>query len=223
MVRDIPVCFVGTLNPTWNPERVALLASLRERIPIEVRTGSYVGTFNRSQIALNQSCSNDLNFRTFQAMACGALLLTERIGNGLTDLFQEGHHYVGYERGNLEEIVAAVDYYRRRPAERTAIAEAGYRRGREARTSRHRAERLLQQLRRHDLSSMIASRRARMVDIQASLGMVYEAAWKRCIRVAMRCPPGSASLERYRRIGRRYGALAAKIRGDLSSLLERAS
>ena len=221
--RDIPVCFVGTLNAQWNPARVALIESVRARIPLEVRTGPYVEPFNRSQIVLNQCAANDLNFRTFQAMACGAMLLSERIGNGLSELFQEGRHLAGYDRDAVDQIVEAVHRYQRQASERVAIAEAGHHAVRAAHTSRHRAERILRLLADHDLSARIIKRRRCMGSIQASLGTVYEIAWRRCIQAALRFAPDSPDFTRYRGMARRYGALAAKIRGDLTGLLERAS
>src|SRR5262249_28494967 len=73
------LCFVGTLNPQWNPARVHLIEELRRRMPIHVASGDYVRPFNDSRVVLNQCVANDVNFRTFQALSCGSLLLMERV------------------------------------------------------------------------------------------------------------------------------------------------
>lgn len=221
--RDIPLSFVGTLNAQWNPDRVRLLEALRRRMPIHVQSGAYLDPFNRSQLVLNQSVANDVNFRTFQAMACGALLLTERVGNGLGDLFQEGRHYLGYDRGQVDQIVERVEYYRSRPAEREAIADAGYRQVLAAHTSRHRAERILESLARCDLSAMIEMRRARLLEVQSCLATVYDMAWRRYLQAAMRHEPGSSAFGQLCLVARRYRGLAEMIRGEFDRLIESAA
>jgi len=51
------------------------------------------GCTSRCKIVLNLPLADDLNFRTFEAMSCGALLLTPKIANGQEVLFREGVHY----------------------------------------------------------------------------------------------------------------------------------
>ncbi len=220
--RDLPLTFVGTLNPKWNPDRVALIEALRRKMPIHVQSGPYVELFNRSQMVLNQNAANDVNFRTFQAMACGAVLLTERIGNGLSELFQEGVHYVGYDRGQVDQIVEAVAAYRDRPTEGEAIAEAGYRRVMEAHTSRHRAERILEVLARCDVSSMVASRRHRLLDVQGCLITVYDMAWRRYLQGAMVYEPGTPGFVQLSGVAGQYRALADRIRAEFDRLIREA-
>ncbi|WP_368076627.1 glycosyltransferase [uncultured Desulfovibrio sp.] len=38
-------------------------------------------------MTLNQKAFSEVNFRCFEAMACGAALLMEQCGNGLDELF----------------------------------------------------------------------------------------------------------------------------------------
>ncbi len=80
--RDIPVSFVGTLGGRFNKEREPFLKSFKRECPLLILSGDYVPVFNRSRLVLNQSAAGECNFRMFQAMACGALLLTEDTGNG---------------------------------------------------------------------------------------------------------------------------------------------
>jgi hypothetical protein len=137
------VSFVGTLDPRLNAARVALVEALQPRLPLHVAAGDYVPVFTRSRIVLNQTVKGDLNARVFEAMACGAMLLTERTGNGLLDLFREGEDLVTYPRGDVEAVVAAARRYLAAGDERAAIAERGRTRVRAAHLESHRARELL--------------------------------------------------------------------------------
>src|SRR5437867_5344045 len=88
--------FAGTVDPATRPKRAAIVACLRERFGLETfgesvekrLTWEEMGAlFASSKIVLNESILGDLNFRVFEATACAALLLTERIDSGLVDRF----------------------------------------------------------------------------------------------------------------------------------------
>jgi len=98
--RDVPVSFVGTVEGSINKGRKLFLSDFKKRHPLFVTQGNYVPIFNRSRIVLNQSAAGELNFRVFEAMACGAALLTEDVNNGLEDLFTDGESVLLYPRGN---------------------------------------------------------------------------------------------------------------------------
>jgi len=55
--------------------------------------------YQEARIVVCESLLGDLTFRIFERMGCGALVLTERIGNGLTALFTPGIHLEGGSRG----------------------------------------------------------------------------------------------------------------------------
>lgn len=79
---------------------------------------------SRMKIVVNVSHDNDIDAIVFEAMACGAMLLTERIrGNGLEDLFTDGRHLVTFD--SVEDLVAKVRHYLAHEEERKAIARAG--------------------------------------------------------------------------------------------------
>ncbi len=50
--------------------------------------------YARARVVFNQHVSNDLNFRVFEAMACGRALLTDAQTNGQYELFEDDRHYV---------------------------------------------------------------------------------------------------------------------------------
>lgn len=209
--RDLDFCFVGTLDRTLNPSRAELIERLRERIPIHARSGSYREIFNRSKIALNQSVAGDLNFRTFEIMACGALLLTERIGNGLDELLRDGEHLVLYDKGDADQIAELASYYLAHPAEREAIAENGQREVRRAHGGIHRAQRILEVLERDAIHTpfRVERRLAVLPEIQREMVTLFEFASKvygaRAETAANRAPF-------YRNMGGRFNAVAAAMR-----------
>jgi hypothetical protein len=98
--RDVPISFVGTVEGSINKQRKLFLNDFKKRHPLFVTQGDYVPIFNRSRVVLNQSAAGELNFRVFEAMACGAALLTEDVGNGLKDLFADGESVLLYPRGD---------------------------------------------------------------------------------------------------------------------------
>jgi hypothetical protein len=124
--RDLDVAFVGQLKAATTGRALTIqrLANrykmnepkyyLREEIP---------GVYARAKIVLNMPLADDLNFRTFEAMSCGAMLLTRRVNNGQELLFQEGVHYAAY--ADEQEMFEKIDYYLAHPAERKGIAAAG--------------------------------------------------------------------------------------------------
>lgn len=133
--RDIPMSFVGTVEGSINTARKPFLQAVRAGCPLLVRSGDYVPVFGRSRLVLNQSAAGEVNFRVFQAMVCGAALLTEDTDNGLRDLFEPGRDLLVYPRG---EAKAAAAVARQALAPENAQALAGLaRRGRDAVLARH--------------------------------------------------------------------------------------
>jgi Glycosyl transferases group 1 len=126
-VREFDLGFVGKLGQpnTWRND---VLSTILPRY----RTNNYntfyppramADVYGNSKIVLNTSINGDVNMRLFEALASGALLITDRIKNGLNELFVEGEHYVGY--ATIEEAIEKIDYYLVNAEERMRIASAG--------------------------------------------------------------------------------------------------
>ncbi|MDP3089390.1 MAG: glycosyltransferase [Nitrospira sp.] len=213
--REIPLSFIGTLDAARNPDRVDLILRLQTQYPIVVQSGPYDEIFNRSMMVLNQSVANDVNLRTFEAMACGALLLTERVGNGFSDLFQDRTHCALYEKGNVDHIIEITDYYRAHPAERKAIARQGYEAVMAAHTSLHRAQALLDTVARQPLHEFVAKRQMRQAPIRWSLASVYESAARTYDQAAARAGE-DIRRHHFLKISEQYDTLARTIRGQLN-------
>ena len=123
--RTYGATFVGTMNPKLNLERVVFFEQLKRKAPVEVLTGEYTSIFSRSTVVINQTVKGDLNFRVFEAMLSGALLITEKTGNGLLDLFTDGTHLVTYARGDADDAAEKIAYYVAHPDEALAIGSRG--------------------------------------------------------------------------------------------------
>jgi glycosyltransferase involved in cell wall biosynthesis len=131
--------FVGNVNAKLNPGRVKFFEELQKLTPIHIQQGAYWEVFPLAEIMVNQTVKGDLNFRVFEAMMCGPLLLTEKTSNGLLDLFTDGEHLVTYERGNAQAAADIANNLLCDPARRNRIAEAGRTEVLAKHTAQHRA------------------------------------------------------------------------------------
>ena len=104
--------------------------------------------YSRSKIVFNKSINGDLNMRFFEGLAAGALVVTDRIGNGLADVACEGEHYVGYS--SIEEAIAVIRHYLAYDGEREAIARRGQAHAFTHHTYARRMARILEAVRRPD-------------------------------------------------------------------------
>lgn len=124
--RDIPVAFVGTLGHPNNPARAPFMGAFRKLCPLALLSGDYRPVFARSRIVLNQTAFSELNYRCFQAAACGAALLMERCGNGLEEIFTPGETILPPYVRNDAAHAAGIARAAMADADRTAeIAAAG--------------------------------------------------------------------------------------------------
>jgi hypothetical protein len=131
--------FVGTLNRQLNPKRVAFFEALAKLVPITFQTGDFAQIFPYSEIVTNQTVKLDLNFRVFEAMMSGALLLTEKTGNGLFDLFQDNHHFITYTHDDPKEAAEKIQWALEHPQMMREIARNGRDEVLKKHTATHRA------------------------------------------------------------------------------------
>ncbi|NMC64222.1 MAG: glycosyltransferase family 1 protein [SAR324 cluster bacterium] len=135
--------FVGNLNAKLNPDRVAFFEALKKEVPILATTGEYWKIFPFSEIVVNQTVKGDLNFRVFETMMCGALLLTEYAPNGLFEIFKEGVHLVTYEKNNVQSAAQKIRELLADLPKTRKIAQAGREEVIAHHLPKHRAEFLL--------------------------------------------------------------------------------
>ena len=136
--------FVGTLNKKLNPQRVDFINKLKEQAPLTVLNQPYWEVFPFSEIVLNQTVKGDLNFRIFEAMRCGAALITEQSANGLNELFTPDVHLVTYEKNNVEQAAALVKELLANKPRCRELAAAGREEVMSKHLAKHRAQKILE-------------------------------------------------------------------------------
>lgn len=143
--RDLDLGFVGKIGEPGTDRHLVLSRVLshyntnaldRRYTPWEMGE-----LYSRAKIVFNKSIGGDVNMRVFEALASGALLVTDRIGNGLDELFTEGLHYVGYD--SVDEAIIQIDHYLSNGDARLRIAHAGQALLRNKHTYDARLERIL--------------------------------------------------------------------------------
>jgi spore maturation protein CgeB len=127
VARDLEIAFIGQLFDDSH-ERRRIVGRLSERWRMNEQRlylqDEIPGIYSRAKIVVNLPLADDLNFRTFEALSCGALLLTRRIANGQELLFKEDVHYVAFD--DEPELFAKVEHYLSHEAERARIADQGH-------------------------------------------------------------------------------------------------
>ena len=125
--KTIDVCFRGTFDPALNPNRVTFFKELAEKMPIDYGSGEYTKSYPLAKIVINQAVKADLNFRVFETLMSGALLITPEGATGLDALFTAGDDLVTYLPGSVDDAAAKLAHYlahdeaRTRPWQRRAI------------------------------------------------------------------------------------------------------
>jgi hypothetical protein len=97
--------------------------------------------YSQSKIVFNTSIAGDVTMRVFEGTACGALVLTDSVANGFSELFQVGREIVTY--ADDTDLLQKITYYLEHDEEREAIARAGQKRTLEQHTYGHRAKAML--------------------------------------------------------------------------------
>ncbi len=107
MPKEWDLLFVGNVDAELTPQRKIFLDDVAKRISgLHITKGRFSQLFPRAKVVLNIAERGDLNFRVFEALACGACLLTPKIEQGLFDIFEDGVHLMTYEANNPEDLVA---------------------------------------------------------------------------------------------------------------------
>ncbi len=120
------VAYVGRLQEDPHDRRKALLQTVQDRFPNSV-VGQHwpkemARIYAQSKIVVNACVNNDVNMRVFEAMASGALLITDE-AEGLEDLFEDGIHCVIYRKD--EDLPGLIEKYLADDGAREAIARTG--------------------------------------------------------------------------------------------------
>lgn len=121
------VLFVGKVDPAVNPERHTFFSKLAPLISgLHVTSGAYRELFPQAKIVLNHSISNDLNFRVFEALGCGACLVTPFVGHGLEEMFARDRDLFIYDQNDLTALSALLKTLLASPERRRTVAAQGH-------------------------------------------------------------------------------------------------
>jgi glycosyltransferase involved in cell wall biosynthesis len=157
--------FVGKVDAVLTPRRHAALKSLNRELPgLEVRQGKFHELFPQAKVVLNFCDLDDLNFRVMEALACGAALLTPRIGHGQDDLFGHGKDLWLYDQstdgGDVTDLLRQLHRLLADDALRARLARNGQAKVNAHHRASHRATAFTDWLRNHDWRALIAKRQA---------------------------------------------------------------
>lgn len=119
---------IGFVGNTRYGDRARRLALLAQQFSVSDYRRAYSkeefpAIYAQSKLVFNNSIGGDLNMRVFEALASGSMLITDRIGNGQDELFQEGVDLVTYS--DDRQLIEKVDYYLAHDLEREEIARNG--------------------------------------------------------------------------------------------------
>jgi len=136
------ICFVGSVQPSWQYKRVQRLDKLFKQFPNFYFGNKYFREITKkyaeSRIVFNSAHSTDINMRVFEAMCSGSFLLTDK--QEWHDLFVPGVHFDDYTD---KDMIDKVIFYLYDEEKRERIAEAGKKLVLEKHTYEHRAKEIL--------------------------------------------------------------------------------
>jgi hypothetical protein len=136
--RKSQLSFVGKVDASLNPERFELLNSLKKQgLPLEVVAGNYVPVYSQSQAVLNQVAYNDLNYRFFEAVGCGAVLFQQNISHSLEDILIPNVDFLVWH--SVNDIEALWKDLQNNPSLAEKMAWSAFSKIQNYHTSKHRA------------------------------------------------------------------------------------
>jgi len=148
--RKIDVGFVGHLSTFYNPKRTFYLEYLASKIPLTVKTETYENEmsnfYSQCKIVFNLSVTPGINMRTFEALACGTLLVQNASCTDIPNHFINGQDLVLYR--SPKEAVDLIRYYLAHPKERERIARAGQKKALKNHIYQKRAEQFIKIIRK---------------------------------------------------------------------------
>ncbi len=135
--------FVGTINQETTPKRKIFLDQLQKNMGrIHCTQGKYAELFPQGRVILNYCELGDLNFRVFEALACGSCLVTPQVGHGFNELFTHAKDLYCYDFENVDDAHKKILYLLEREEVRKELQEQGLDTVNQGHRATHRAQSL---------------------------------------------------------------------------------
>lgn len=164
--KEWDIVFVGHINKETTPGRAIYMERLKERLPgLQLMTGNYRELFARARLVLNYAERGDLNFRVFEALGCGACLITPEVGHGQAELFEDDRDFLLYDQDNMSGLIEVVNRALLRPEHCREIALSGLAKVDQGHRARHRAARMDAWIKSMPVTEMVTDRLAQARDL----------------------------------------------------------
>lgn len=142
--HEFEVGFVG--NVAGESERLRRLELLEKHFKMNdwraTRPKEEIAeVYSRSRVVFNASVGGDLNMRVFEALGCGATLITDKIQNGQDELFEDGTHLLEYS--DDDEMLEKIHWCLAHEDDAREIARQGHELVLEKHTYDHRCEEII--------------------------------------------------------------------------------
>ena len=127
--------------------------------------------YSQSRIVFNTSIASDVTMRVFEGTACGALVLTDSVANGLDELFEIGCEVITY--ANDADLLDKIAYYLAHEDERAQIACTGHQRTQAQHTYAHRIQKIMDTISAPSFERLAPLRQAGRDERWAARRVVY--------------------------------------------------
>ena len=113
----------------WGSEEWAG-SSLKKCYRGKVTPGGVLDIYRKTKIVPNMHYNKypaaGTNLRPFEAMASGAMVISDDIRADIFNVFKDGEEFVSFHEGDSQRFKELVEYYLNNPEERLKIAKNGY-------------------------------------------------------------------------------------------------
>jgi len=145
--RAHELTFVGLLTE-HRPARAAMLELLSKKFALYRPEGglphsAMLDLFMDTRLVPNEAISREVNFRLFEAASCGAMVLSQDVGEDQDAHFEPGLECEIYTHSL--ELTEKIHFYRRNPQSAEKIALAGWKRVQSAHLPEFRAKQMLEE------------------------------------------------------------------------------
>jgi hypothetical protein len=142
--RKYDLSFVGRLT-AHRPARKWLVDFLQQEfggfIAQDVEFARMLDIYEQTKLAPNEAIAGEVNFRTFEAPSCGALVLNQDLGDEISSLFIPGKETLIFN--HVLELRELIEFYLKHQSQAENIALAGWKRIQNEHLAVHRAGTLL--------------------------------------------------------------------------------